>query len=124
MRVRTSRGTPGAVPSGRAIDEFVPGGEQPAGLRPEIAASWRRSRTSGVSPDTDLGNVPFDCEIDTEGRLLRAARPVLDHLVDCLSGTRTSVILTDPAARILDRWVGEAFLREKLDQVAAAPGAV
>lgn len=124
MRVLTSRGSPGPVPSRRAADEFVSGGEPPVGLRPEIAASWRRSRTSGVSPDTDLGNVPFDCEIDTGSRLLRAARPVLDHLVDRLSGTRTSVILTDPAARILDRWVGEAFLREKLDQVAAAPGAV
>lgn len=124
MSVLTSRGSPGPVPSRHAADEFVSGGEPPVGLRPEIAASWLRSRTSGVSPDTDLGNVPFDREIDTESRLLRAARPVLDHLVDRLSGTRTSVILTDPAARILDRWVGEAFLREKLDQVAAAPGAV
>lgn len=122
MRVLTS--VQGQVPSHSAADEFTLGGEPPVGLRPEIAASWRRSRMNGVAPDTDLGNVPFDSEIDTEGRLLRAARPVLDHLVDRLSGTRTSVILTDPAARILDRWVGEASLLEKLDQVAAAPGAV
>lgn len=124
MRVVTSQVSPGAVPSRRTADEFVSGGEPPVGLRPEIAASWRRCRTSGVDPDTDLGNVPFNAEIDTESRLLRAARPVLDHLVNRLSGTRTSVILTDPAARILDRWVGEAVLRGKLDQVAAAPGAV
>lgn len=106
------------------FEAFLDGRDGPSEVRPEILASWRRSWLSGVSPETDLADVPFDLEFDRENRLLRAARPVLDHLAETLSDTTTSILLTDAAARILDRWVGDESLHAMLDRVSAAPGAV
>ncbi|MGH9168579.1 MAG: GAF domain-containing protein, partial [Acidimicrobiia bacterium] len=90
-------------------------------MRPEIAKSWLRSRLSGVPLDQDLqeAHVP---EFDPEGRLLRAAKPVLDRLAVAVAGTCTSVVLADSQARILQRHAGERSLNAHLDGVGLAPG--
>jgi transcriptional regulator of acetoin/glycerol metabolism len=92
-------------------------------VRPEIAASWRRSKLSGVSPDR-VPVVPMDDLSERSYRLLHVARPVLDRLAEELAGTVTSMIVTDPQARILARRVGERGLNRSLDQVMAVPGAL
>ena len=105
-----------------ACERFVETGAAPQGVRPEIAASWRRSRLSGVSRSADLHGIPHR-DVNLEGRVLGAARPVLDRLTEVLAGTSTSIILTDASAHILDRWVDDRSLHRSLDRVAAAPGA-
>jgi transcriptional regulator of acetoin/glycerol metabolism len=90
-------------------------------VRPEIAASWRRSLLSGVDPcrmpaggaDPDRAGTP---------RLLRAAEPVLDRLVTQLAGTSTAVVLADAQAWILWRGAGRAALFAGLDRISASPG--
>ena len=105
-----------------AYERFVETGTAPQGVRPEIAASWRRSRLSGVSPSVDLHGIPHR-DVDLHGRVLGAARPVLDRLTEVLAGTCTSIILTDASAHILARWVDDRSLHRSLDRVSAAPGA-
>jgi transcriptional regulator of acetoin/glycerol metabolism len=90
-------------------------------MRPEIAKSWLRSRLSGVPLDQDL-QVAFVPGFDPEGRLLRAATPVLDRLAVAVAGTRATVVLGDNQARILERRAGERSLNAHLDVVGLAPG--
>lgn len=102
----------------RFLEEAVTGA-----VRPEIADSWRRSKLSGVSPDC-LPTVPVDDPSERSTRLLHVVRPVLDRLAEELAGTVTSMIVTDPQARILTRRVGEWNLNTSLDRVMAVPGAL
>lgn len=99
------------------------GGAVTEAVRPEIAASWRRSKLSGVSPDR-VPVVPVDDLNERSSRLLHVARPVLDRLAEELAETVTSIIVTDPDARILARRVGERELNSSLDRVMAVPGAL
>lgn len=102
----------------------VPVDEQATGtelVRPEIAASWRRSLLSGVDP----GRVPEgrpDPERAAAPRLLRAAEPVLDRIVGQLAGTSTAVVLADSKAWLLWRGAGERGLFDHLDRISAGPG--
>jgi sigma-54 dependent transcriptional regulator, acetoin dehydrogenase operon transcriptional activator AcoR len=93
-----------------------------ARVRQEIAASWKRSASSGVPtdrvPDVQVGEIG-----DRARRLLRAANPVLDRLANELCGTVTSIIISDAHARILARRDGDRGLRSLLDKVLAVPGA-
>lgn len=104
-------------------ERFLDGAVTTDEVRPEIAASWRRSKLSGVSPDR-VPVVPMDDLSERSSRLLHVARPVLDRLAEELAGTVTSMIVTDPEARILARRVGERDLNTSLDRVMAVPGAL
>ncbi|MBF6088007.1 Fis family transcriptional regulator [Nocardia cyriacigeorgica] len=79
-------------------------GQGPAapGPRPDIALSWQRSQLCGVDPGADLDTDPHT-EVDSAGRLLHAARPVLDELAAQLSGTGLAVLLADGDGRIVSR---------------------
>jgi transcriptional regulator of acetoin/glycerol metabolism len=89
-------------------------------IRPEIASSWRRCRTLGVTPSGD--DVPYAPILGGSNRLLSdAATPVLDWLADHLTGG-TAIILADAQARILDRRAHGRTLARDLDRVLAAPG--
>ena len=55
---------------------------------------------------------------------MRAARPVLDSLVDDLASTTIGLVLTDRRGDILDRWVPERSLGIQFDRVDLAPGFV
>jgi transcriptional regulator of acetoin/glycerol metabolism len=82
--------------------------------------SWRRSRLSGVH--SDQLDPPYFDDLDTDGGLLHAARPVLDRLEAMLTGVSASLLLTDAKGRILDRRVAEHSLAARLDHLQLAPG--
>jgi transcriptional regulator of acetoin/glycerol metabolism len=92
-------------------------------MRPVIAASWQRSSACRVGNEKEP-ELPYLPDFDSECRLTRAARPVLERLMTTLSGTTTSIILADSEGRLLERWVGEHCLNKALDEASAAPGFV
>lgn len=88
--------------------------------RPEIAASWARSSRSGVEGDRLAP--PEAPGADPRGRLATLAAPVLDRLSGTLAETRTTVVLTDAHAAILDRRAGSTRLHDLLDGLGLVPG--
>jgi transcriptional regulator of acetoin/glycerol metabolism len=90
-------------------------------MRPEIEASWRRSSACGLAAGTRIA-VPFDPDIETDSRLVRAAGPVLDRLSETLADTSTSLLLADRTGRLLERRVGQRTLINALDRADVAPG--
>src|ERR1700722_5888437 len=105
----------------RARDEFLESGKLGRGtVRDPILTSWRRSRVWGVSEE--LRELPQQPNVETDGKLVHVAQPVLERLRTTLSGTSVSVILTDAHANVLYRWVGEPGLNRALDAVWLIPG--
>lgn len=90
-------------------------------IRPEIAASWRRSQLMGVDPSGRQAT-PYDPAREGAPRLLRAAEPVLDRLVGQLSDTTTAIVLADSKAWILWRGAGVRSLFAGLDRISASLG--
>jgi transcriptional regulator of acetoin/glycerol metabolism len=62
--------------------------------------------------------------INSENRLLRAARPVLDRMSERLGDLTCVFILVDPQARVLDRLVCQSALTKSLDSMSVAEGFV
>jgi transcriptional regulator of acetoin/glycerol metabolism len=104
----------------RARESFLASDDKAPKVRQEILASWKRSRFWGVAPD-EL-EMPYRPDLDFDSRLVRAARPVLDRLERQLTGTDTSVILTDARGLVLDRRVEDTGLQRRLDAISLAPG--
>lgn len=104
----------------RARESFLASDDREPPVREEILASWKRSRFWGVAPD-DLA-MPYRPDLDFDSRLVRAAGPILDRLEMQLSGTNTSVILTDARGLVLDRRVDDSGLQRRLDAISLAPG--
>ncbi|QXC61243.1 GAF domain-containing protein [Aquihabitans sp. G128] len=92
----------------------------PVEPRPEIAASWARSLRSGVTGDALAPSLAADA--DPTGRLASLAAPVLDRLSSTLADTRTTVVLTDAHAGVLDRRAGTQPLGDLLDGIGLVPG--
>jgi transcriptional regulator of acetoin/glycerol metabolism/DNA-binding CsgD family transcriptional regulator len=105
-----------------ALDALLRDGESPNPVRGDIWASWRRSVTSGLSPERFAA--PYADDGDHDGLLVRASRPVLESLVDDLASTSVGLVLTDRRGDILDRWVPDRSLGMQLDRVDLAPGFV
>jgi serine phosphatase RsbU (regulator of sigma subunit)/anti-sigma regulatory factor (Ser/Thr protein kinase) len=106
----------------RAREKYLTGErlDPAAPVRDSVLASWQRCR--GLGTDPSGGDLPYAPEREPYEQLLAAADPVLTRLQQTLAWTRISVLLTDPAARVLDRRVGEPALRRHLDAVQLAPG--
>ncbi len=68
--------------------------------------------------------MPFDPDVDAEGLLVRAARPVLDQLASDLAGTRVAVLLTNERGQVVDRRASDPELVALLDHIGLAPGYV
>jgi DNA-binding CsgD family transcriptional regulator len=94
----------------------------PGYVREHIGASWQRSLQSRLSPDRL--DVPWDPDVDDDGLLVRAARPVLDQLASDLAGSRVAVLLTNERGQVLDRRASEPSLVVLLDRILLAPGFV
>lgn len=92
-----------------------------SGVRPEITASWERSRLTCAPGE---GRFRYERDLDLDSRLCRAARPVLGRLSDKLAGTNTSIFLANDRAVIVDRWVDTPELARHLDRVNSVPGVV
>ncbi|MGW1029869.1 SpoIIE family protein phosphatase [Streptomyces sp. NPDC002577] len=103
-----------------AYERFLAGGTVEAEVRDRILASWRRCKSLRLEPDRL--EIPYQEELDPEGRLLRAAGPVLTQLEATLSGKNVSVILTDEYGRVLQRRGGDTKLNTGLDAVQLSVG--
>ncbi|MCE0762899.1 GAF domain-containing protein [Pseudonocardia kujensis] len=86
--------------------------------RPEIVASWRRSRLSGVDPD----QLELPQAQPEESRFSRTATPVLEAAADTLVGADTSLMLTGPGGTVLWRWTDTDGLRRRLDRRSVVVG--
>lgn len=97
----------------------------PAGsvLRPPIAAAWERAHTAGLRPDSRL-DPQRGLGVETDSRLLVAARPVLDQLAGELADTRFALVLADRQARVVDHRVGPNRLADRLGEVGLVTGTV
>ncbi|ONM48011.1 hypothetical protein B0T44_08080 [Nocardia donostiensis] len=91
-------------------------------LRPEIAAAWKRAELFGLDPGMPVRESTFVSDFHRRSRLVVAAEPVLDRMMDELADTRFSVLLGDRTARIIERRVAQRELNGALDRVLAAPG--
>jgi transcriptional regulator of acetoin/glycerol metabolism len=104
------------------LSSFVEAGDKSGAVRGEIGASWERSARAGLRPQQF--DVPHHPDIDADGLLVRASRPVLDQLECDFDMVRMSVVLTDVQADVLDRRVTEPSLNARLDGILLAPGFV
>ena len=91
------------------------------GVRREIVMSWRRSLLSGV--DTASTDLPRDSGAVPPGRLVQAARPVLDRLAGEIAGTQAWAFLADRECRLVSHVVGDRALTPMLEDRGAFPGA-
>jgi sigma-54 dependent transcriptional regulator, acetoin dehydrogenase operon transcriptional activator AcoR len=103
-----------------ALAVLVASGVAPGKVRDEIGASWRRSASTGLTPERF--DVPHASDMDDDGTLVRAARPVLDQLAEDLAATTTAVVVSDADGRVLERRVSERPLQHRLDRILLAPG--
>ncbi|MCU1502469.1 MAG: putative transcriptional regulator [Ilumatobacteraceae bacterium] len=102
------------------LGDFVAAQPVGARVRPEIAASWRRSLSADLQPSRF--DVPYEPAAGDAERLGQAARPILEQLVGDFSSTSMCLVLTDTHGRIVERRVGERSLRSRLDAIMLAPG--
>ncbi len=89
--------------------------------RPEIAASWRRARMSGLAPDTKIDRLTVT-DIDRTSRLMVAAAPVLDEMIIQLEGTTLCLALADRDCRIIDLRFTDRRVELALEEISAVPG--
>ena len=113
-------GRPSEEPLREALTGLLDGKGIVRPIRAEVAASWRRTASSGLQPDRF--DPPFDPDLAQDSRLERAAAPVMDQLSVDLAGTETGLLLTDDHGHVLDRRVSDAGLLARLDHIQLAPG--
>ncbi|MEU9256726.1 SpoIIE family protein phosphatase [Streptomyces sp. NPDC048270] len=109
----------------RSRDRFLHGEsvESVEGIvRSPILSSWERSRLLGLSPDQS--ELPFTQDFDPEGRLVRAARPVLDRLQSIFSGSQMNICLADGFGTVLERRFGDTSMAKHLAAIQSVPGFV
>lgn len=111
-----------------AYESFVgsAGSQEPAGIDPVVAASWRRSLRNGVDPDQ-----PNEVAVAASGDLeeyrrdhpLAVAMPMVRDLVGGATGDDLVVAVSDDVGRLL--WVeGRGPVRSAVDHVGFVEGAV
>lgn len=97
-------------------------GADPAlrGVPGHVAASWRRSVSSGVDPG-ELSHQYF-ADLDLGSRLIRCAQPVIEQLAEEIADAPMCVALTDNRARLLTRRDSDTRIGQVLDRVHFAQG--
>ncbi|MFB7176762.1 SpoIIE family protein phosphatase [Streptomyces sp. NPDC056257] len=106
----------------RPRDRFLHGESVEGSVRGPILHSWQRSQLLGISPDQS--ELPFTQDFDPEGRLIRAARPVLDRLESVFAGSRMNISLADGYGTVLERRFGEKSMVKHLPPIQTVPGFV
>ncbi|MDI3315485.1 MAG: hypothetical protein QJR12_14780 [Mycobacterium sp.] len=91
-------------------------------LRPEIAMSWRRSMLSGVKPDAPLN--PQLADVESDSRLLRSARPVLEEMGDQIAGTGVCLLLTDRDCRLVHRVFDSSQVQRRMERFGILQGSL
>ncbi|UUU20293.1 SpoIIE family protein phosphatase [Streptomyces sp. DSM 40750] len=119
------------VPTGRATDgtgptlfreRFLQGEPLETGVRPSILNSWQRCRSLRLSPDQS--DLPFRDDFDPDGRITRAAVPVLDRLQSRFAGSAINISVADANGTVLLRRFGQASLARGLPAIQTVPGFV
>lgn len=106
----------------RAREQFLRGGSVEGTVRSPILDSWQRSRSLGLTPDGC--ELPYSQDLDLDGRLVRAAVPVLDRLESRFAGRNMNVSLADGRGAVLQRRFGEPTLVRHLAAIQSVPGFV
>jgi serine phosphatase RsbU (regulator of sigma subunit)/anti-sigma regulatory factor (Ser/Thr protein kinase) len=119
--IPTGRATGGTGPA-RFRERFLQGEPVAAGVRASILDSWLRCRTLGLSPDQS--GLPFRDDFDPDGRIVRAAVPVLDRLQSTFAGSAMNISLADASGTVLLRRFGEASQARTLPAIQTVPGFV
>jgi sigma-54 dependent transcriptional regulator, acetoin dehydrogenase operon transcriptional activator AcoR len=102
--------------------DFLESGTSPElhGIPELVAASWKRSASSGVA--SEVFNGDFSEEYDAASRLAHAAAPVVEQLAEQLMDVPTCVAVTDENARIVQRVDSDPWFARLLDRVYFAQG--
>ncbi|MGW0838651.1 SpoIIE family protein phosphatase [Streptomyces sp. NPDC002787] len=119
--VLTGRATDGTGPT-LFRERFLQGEPLQSGVRTSILNSWRRCRSLGLSPDAS--DLPFRDDFDRDGRIARAAAPVLDRLEARFAGSAMNISVADADGTVLLRRFGEASLARDLPDIQTVPGYV
>ncbi|HTK64342.1 MAG TPA: helix-turn-helix domain-containing protein [Pseudonocardia sp.] len=90
------------------------------GVPDHVAASWRRSASSGVHP-SEVSSEYFT-DLDVNSRMVRCAQPVIEHLAEQVADVPVCVALTDNRARLLARRDSNSWIGRMLDRVYFAQG--
>lgn len=106
----------------RSRERFLQGEPIETGVRSSILDSWRRCRSLALSPDQS--NLPFRDDFDPEGRIVRAAVPVLDRLQSRFAGTEMNISVADGNGTVLLRRFGRASMADRLPAIQTVPGFV
>jgi len=104
-----------------AREKFLEGAApSPAVVRETVVKSWHRSKVAGVDPTT----VKTGREVEERPAttLLRAARPIIEHLAERLSNTASGIWLADERGAIVDRALCDPALTAPTDRIGAMPG--
>ena len=113
-------GRPGAVQY--VLDRVAHGGHGPSAVSEAIQLSWQRSAAAGLP--AEHVSVPFDADVDKDGRLRWAAAPALTAVSADLSDLPVALLLSDHTGHLVDRWTGSSKTSDLMDNIGAAPGYV
>jgi sigma-54 dependent transcriptional regulator, acetoin dehydrogenase operon transcriptional activator AcoR len=101
--------------------EFLEGADPDLrGVPDHVAASWRRSVSSGVQPGSVA--TEYFADLDLGSRLVRCARPVIEQLAEQMADVPMCVALTDSRARLLARRDSSSWFGRVADRVYFAQG--
>ena len=89
-------------------------------VRPEILASWRRSKAFGAQSHVRLAAVPRGHR--RHGTPLRRRRARAANLAESLAGLHAGVLLADREANIVQRWVADSAILPSLDRISSDAG--
>ncbi|MET4137487.1 helix-turn-helix domain-containing protein [Pseudarthrobacter sp. PvP090] len=89
-------------------------------VSPDIEHSWRRS--IGVEASARPEAFLFVNDFDPDGILIRAAKSVMDHWLQSLSGMGISLFLSDQSGQIIARRLGDKAHGNRFDEAYAAEG--
>ncbi|MEU9052280.1 SpoIIE family protein phosphatase [Streptomyces sp. NPDC048384] len=103
-------------------ERFLQGESVAAGVRPSILSSWQRSRALGLSPNQS--ELPFREDFEPDGRIVRAAVPVLDRLQSRFDGSEMNISVADANGTVLLRRFGRMSLARSLPAIQSVPGFV
>ncbi|WP_039939743.1 SpoIIE family protein phosphatase [Streptomyces himastatinicus] len=111
----------GGIGPARSRERFLEGEAVQAGVRGLILNSWQRCRMLGLP----LGGfeLPYR-QVDSEGRLVRAAAPVLDRLRARFRGSPMNIALADGDGTVLQRRFGDDAWARTLPPIQQTPGFV
>ncbi|GAA1521248.1 LuxR C-terminal-related transcriptional regulator [Kribbella lupini] len=102
------------------LDRVESGGHRSGTVSEAIQRSWQRSADAGLPADHVA--VPFDADVDNDGRLRWAAAPVLAAVSADLSDLPVALLLSDHTGHLVERWTSSSKTSDLMDTIGAAPG--